>query len=188
MIPPLHVLGFSGSLRAASYNSAALRAAADLLPDGMSLDICSLIDLPLYNADVEATGTPEAVQTFRQRLAAADALLIACPEYNFSITGALKNALDWASRGKDSPLNGKPVAMLGAGGGFGTVRAQLHLRDVLLHNDMHPLNRPQVHISRAWEHFDEAGNLTNEKTREQIRALLVALAAWTRRLQEHERS
>src|SRR5436190_1845239 len=107
----IHVLGFSGSLRKASYNTALLRNASDLLPEGMTLEIFDLTPLPFFNADVEAVGIPEAVQQFKEQIAAADALLIASPEYNHSVTGALKNAIDWASRPVGhSVLNGKPMA------------------------------------------------------------------------------
>jgi len=181
----IHVLGFAGSLRKGSYNRAILRAATELLPAGMSLEIFDLLPIPLYNADVEAIGEPEPVQEFKARITAADALLIATPEYNYSIPGVLKNALDWASRpSKDSPLNGKPVAMMGAGGMFGTVRAQQHLRLIAVHNDMHVLNKPEVYISRPWEKFDGDGHLSDGATRERIRTLLEALAAWTRQLRE----
>lgn len=182
MTQAIQVLGFSGSLRKGSYNTALLRAAAELLPAGMALDIFDLAPLPFYNADVEAAGLPDAVQAFRERIAAADALLIATPEYNYSITGVLKNALDWASRPPAAPLTEKPVAIMGAGGRFGTVRAQMHLRQIMLHNNMHPLNRPEVMLMRAGEHFDATGNLTNERSRQSVIELLAALAAWTNRL------
>jgi chromate reductase len=182
MSTSVHILGFSGSLRKASYNSALLREAADMLPDGMTLEIFSLADIPLYNSDIEAEGWPDAVRDFRERIAAADALLIATPEYNFSVSGVLKNAIDWASRPPDSPLTNKPLAMMGTGGGFGTLRSQMHLRDIVLHNAMHPLNSPQVTVARAWEKFDAEGRLTDDHTRQNIRSLLEALAAWTRHM------
>jgi chromate reductase len=182
MTTPVHVLGFAGSLRSGSYNRALLRTATDLVPEGMTLETFDLAGIPLYNGDVEQIGMPEAVQTFRERIGAADALLIATPEYNYSVPGVLKNAIDWASRPPDSPLNHKPLAMMGTGGGFGTLRAQLHLREIVLHNRMMPLPSPQVTISRAWEQFDSELRLTNEKTTESIRSLLSALADWTRRL------
>ncbi len=179
----VHVLGFAGSLRRDSYNKKLLHVAQELLPAGMTLEIFDLLPIPLYNADVEAQGMPAPVQHFRERMAAADALLIATPEYNYSISGVLKNALDWASRGGPaSPLNHKPLAMMGAGGRFGTIRAQQHLRQIALHNDMHVLNRPEVYIARPWELFDVDGRLTHEPTRERIQMLLEALAAWTRKL------
>lgn len=180
---PVHVLGISGSLRQHSYNTAALRAAGEVLPEGMTLELFDLGSIPLYNGDLEAEKTPESVLQFRSRIAGADALLIATPEYNYSIPGVLKNALDWASRpARASALNGKPLALLGAGGKFGTVRAQMHLRDIALHNNMHALNKPEVYISRAWEKFDLEGRLVDEPTRREIQALLQALGEWTRRL------
>jgi chromate reductase len=184
MTNPIHVLGIAGSLRKASVNKGMLRAAADVLPDGMLLETFDLAPIPLYNGDVDAAGTPEAVRHFKARIAAADALLIATPEYNYSIPGVLKNAIDWASRPpKESPLNGKPLAIMGAGGAAGTTRAQLHLRQVAVFTNMLPLNKPEVAIQRAWEKFDADGNLTDEPSREAIRALLQALLAWTSRLQ-----
>ncbi len=182
MTASIHVVGFSGSLRTGSYNSALLRAAVEMAPAGMHIDIISLADIPLYNADVEAQGMPASVQTFRERLASADALLIATPEYNFSIPGVLKNALDWASRGPDSPLNHKPLAIMGAGGRFGTLRAQLHLRQIVQHNNMYPLNNPQITVTRAWESFDPEGRLTDERSREALQSLLSELVAWAQRL------
>jgi chromate reductase len=155
-----------------------------MLPESMSLEIFDLSPIPLYNGDVEATGIPEPVQNFKARIAAADALLIATPEYNYSIPGVLKNAIDWASRPpKDSPLNGKPVAIMGASGGpGGTIRAQMHLRHVFVFTNMLPLNKPEVRVMRAAEKFDAEGRLTDEATRKEVRALLEALAAWTRQL------
>jgi chromate reductase len=186
MANKIHVLGFSGSLRKGSFNTALLRAAVELLPEGMTLEIFDLSPLPFFNSDLEAQGTPEAVKNFKARIAAADALLIATPEYNYSIPGVLKNAIDWASRTpKDSPLNGKPVAMTGAGGMFGTVRAQMHLRQIALHNGMLVLAKPEVYVARASEKFDTAGRLIDEPTRQRLRELLEALAAWTRKLRGH---
>jgi chromate reductase len=182
----IQILGFAGSLRAKSLNKALIRAAATATPDGVTVIEYDLVGIPLFNADVEELGVPASVEDFRKHIAAADALLIACPEYNYSVTGALKNALDWASRGygpdKPSPLNGKPVAIMGAGGRFGTVRAQMHLREMLRHNDMKVLNRPEVMVPLARNHFDENLQLTNADTAAQVAKLVAALADWTRRL------
>jgi chromate reductase len=124
------------------------------------------------------------VRLFKERIAAAAALLIAVPEYNYSMSGVLKNAIDWASRPpQTSPLNGKPMAMMGAGGRFGTVRAQMHLRQTAVFTNMLALSRPEVMIQNAPEHFDEQGHLTDERSRRQVRALLEALAVWAHRLQ-----
>lgn len=169
-----HILAISGSLRSDSYNTAALRAAQELAPDGMTIDIATLEGIPLYNADEEkADGLPDAVAALRERLAAADGLLVATPEYNYSIPGVLKNALDWLSRG-ESPLAHKPTAMLGAGGRLGTVRAQMHLRQMFLHDHMHVVDEPEVFIDRASQKFTE-GVLTDERARDQIRRLLLSL-------------
>lgn len=179
---PLRVLGISGSLRRASYNTALLRAAAELLPWGMTLETFDLAPLPMFNQDHE-TPFPEAVAHFRARVAQADALLIATPEYNSSISGALKNALDWASRSPQQPLNGKPVAIMGAStGNFGTVRSQLHLRQVLTHVGALPLGKPEVLVARAEQTFNTEGRLVDAAARGFLRDLLVALAEWTRRV------
>jgi chromate reductase, NAD(P)H dehydrogenase (quinone) len=179
----MNVLGIAGSLRAGSHNKALLRAASELLPEGMALEIFDLAPIPLYNEDVELAGFPPSVRTFRERVAAADALLIATPEYNYSIPGVLKNALDWASRPPDRPILRKPVAIMGASnGGFGTVRSQLHLRQVFVTLDMRPVQKPEVMVSFAQDKIDAAGRLTDEKTREAIRKLLEALAAWVGQL------
>jgi chromate reductase len=186
MSQPVHILGFAGSLRQNSYNKALLRAAQELLPPNATLEIFDLEGLPFFNADVEAVGTPESVRQFRTRLQAADALLIASPEYNYSLTAVLKNAIDWASRrgpeGK-SPLDDKPIAIMGAGGRFGTARAQTHLRDILIHNNNFVVPGPEVTVARASQEFDVSFNLINEQYRSQIGRLLQNLADLTRRLQ-----
>ncbi len=172
----VRVLGFSGSLRRGSYNTAALRAATQVVPEGMELEVFDLALIPLYNEDFVADPC-EAVVRFKERIAASDALLIASPEYNYSIPGVLKNAIDWASRPPDtSPLGGKPVAIMGASTGIlGTARAQYHLRQVAVFTNMLLLNRPEVFITVAHTKFDEAGNLLDDDTRERIRHLLEAL-------------
>jgi chromate reductase, NAD(P)H dehydrogenase (quinone) len=179
----MKVLGISGSLRKGSYNSAALRAAQGLAPQGMTIDIAEIGDIPLYNEDVRSDGLPSSVERLRGAIAAADALLVVSPEYNFSVPGVLKNAIDWASRPPNQPFDGKPVAIMGASGGlFGTARAQYHLRQMLIFLNAFPVNKPEVMIGQAQTKFDEAGNLTDEATREFIRKLLVSLVAWTERL------
>src|SRR5688500_6538103 len=169
MTETIHVLGFSGSLRKSSYNTGLLREAAKLLPAGMTFETFDLQLIPFYNADVDTEGVPDAVRDFKERIAAADALLIATPEYNYSVTGVLKNAIDWASRPpKDTPLAGKPAAIMGAGGIYGTVRSQLHLRQIFLFTGTHVMPKPDVHVMRSWEQLEPDGNLTNEETREGI--------------------
>lgn len=187
MTTPVHVLGVSGSLRRGSLNTALLHAAAERLPEGMTLEIHDLAAIPLYNGDLEASGMPAPVQAFKERIAAADALLIATPEYNYSIPGVLKNALDWASRPMPSPMGGKPLAITGAGGRFGTVRAQLHLRQIAVYLNLLPLNKPELMIPLAWEKFDEQGQLTDEPTRTALHDLLAALGDWTRQLRGEPR-
>src|SRR6476661_6484015 len=140
----LTVLGISGSLRKASYNTAALRTAQALAPAGMTIETFDLSPLPLYNEDVKAVGFPPVVQELRARIKAADALLFACPEYNYSMSGVLKNAIDWASRPPDQPFDDKPVAILGANpSALGTGRAQYHLRQMLIFLNALPVNRPE---------------------------------------------
>jgi chromate reductase, NAD(P)H dehydrogenase (quinone) len=187
----IRVLGFAGSLRQKSYNRALLQAAETVLPADMTLTIFDLIDIPLFNQDVEARGIPEPVLAFREAFKAADALLIATPEYNFSVPGVLKNALDWASRkGPDpqAPLDDKVAAIMGAGGMGGTVRAQLHLRDILAHNRLFVVPHPQLMVARAWEHFDQDGALTDEATRARLGSLLLELRdlTWKLRRQPEE--
>ncbi|HWG84965.1 MAG TPA: NAD(P)H-dependent oxidoreductase [Deinococcales bacterium] len=183
----LDILAISGSLRRASLNSGLVRAAQEVAPEGIRITSFDLTPVPFYDADREAEGVPGPVADLRARIAVADAILIATPEYNYSVPGVLKNALDWASRPpRQSPLTAKPLAMMGAGGMLGTVRAQMHLRQILLHNDVRVLSKPEVYVARGWEKFDRDGNLTDESTREQVRVLVQALAAWTRHLQVGE--
>ena len=185
MSDPIRILGLSGSLRRASLNTALLRAASELLPADAALEIHPLADLPFFNEDVEAEGgLPDPVRALKARIEAADALLLAVPEYNYSIAPALKNALDWASRPHGaSVLVGKPVAILGASAGMGTVRAQLHLRDVAITTGLHVLNQPEIFVGRAAEKFDEALRLTDEPTRAILARMLQRLVHWTRAIQ-----
>lgn len=184
MPKPVHVLGFAGSLRKQSYNRSLLAAAEDYLPEGVTLEQYDISDIPLFDQDVlDNEGYPPAAQRFRDRVAAADAVLIVTPEYNYSVPGVLKNTLDWASRPPSQPFNGKPVAIMGASDGpWGTIRAQLHLRQVLVFLNAYPVQQPQVMVPKASEKFDDRGRLTDERTGDQVRALLQALADWTRRL------
>jgi chromate reductase len=171
------ILGISGSLRKGSYNGGLLEAAKKLLPANCSLEIFDLSDIPLYNQDKEAK-LPKAVVELKAKVRAADAILIATPEYNYSMPGVLKNALDWGSRPYgDNAWDGKPLAIMGASPGMlGTARAQYHLRQVFVYLNMHALNRPEVMVPAAHEKFDAKGRLTDAKTREKIKELLKALA------------
>lgn len=184
----MRLLGISGSLRGGSYNTALLNEAMDLLPEDLTLEVFGLHDIPLFNSDVEARGFPPGVQVFRDKIRAADGLLFAAPEYNYSITGVLKNAIDWASRGEKSedgadlgsPLDEKPVAVMGAGGRLGTVRAQAHFRQIALHNSMRVMIDPELFVPRPWSKFDEDGRLVHLRTRERLRRFLAAIPAWVR--------
>lgn len=185
MTQPLRVLGLCGSLRKGSYNAAALRVAQGVLPAGMSLEIADISGIPLYNSDHDGDKMPAVVRAFKEKIGAADALLIATPEYNYSVPGVLKNAIDWASRPTDGkvPIMGKPLAIMGASMGMlGTARAQYHLRQICVFLDMHPVNRPEVFIAKAHEKFNDNGELTDEPTRQIIKDLLVSLAGWTIKL------
>jgi chromate reductase, NAD(P)H dehydrogenase (quinone) len=177
----ISVLGICGSLRSGSYNRATLRTAIELKPPGMTIETADISAFPPYNEDVWAQGYPAPVETFRGQIRTADALLFVTPEYNYSIPGVLKNAIDWASRPPDQPFAGKPIAMMGAGAGMaGTARAQYDLRRCCVFLDMHPVNRPEVLIGQAQTKFDAEGRLTDEAARGFIRDLLVALEQWTR--------
>jgi len=179
----VRIVGIAGSLRKGSYNRSALRAAVKLVPPGSTLEISDLDDIPPFNEDHERD-PPAAVRQLRTAVKAADAVLIATPEYNYSVPGVLKNAIDWASRPYgESTWNGKPVGIMGASVGvLGTARAQYHLRQMFVFLNMFPLNQPEVMIANAAEKFDERGNLKDLKTSEKIKELLEALVDWTRRL------
>ncbi len=183
MSDDIRVLGICGSLRKGSFNGAALRAAQELAPAGMVIESYDISAIPLYNGDVEAAGLPAPVADLRARIATADALLVVTPEYNFSIPGVLKNAIDWASRPPQPPFNGKPAAIMGAAGGIlGTGRSQYHLRQVLSGLNCLLVNRPEVFIAGAPGKFDADLTLTDAPTRDLIAALLKALQDWTLRV------
>jgi chromate reductase len=179
----VRVLALSGSLRKASFNTALLRAAVELAPEGMSITIGETRDLPLYDEDLRAAGLPAPAARLRAEVERADAILVATPEYNYSLPGGLKNAIDWASRPPHQPFAGKALAMMGASGGTsGTMRAQYHLRQVAVFLDMHAVNKPEVFVRNAAAAFDAEGRLVDPASREAIRALLEALAALTDKL------
>jgi chromate reductase, NAD(P)H dehydrogenase (quinone) len=181
----IHVLAFAGSLRKGSYNKALIRAAVTVTPPNMALEVYDLEGIPPYNADLESN-PPARVVEFKEKIRQADALLIATPEYNYSVPGILKNAIDWASRpAVGNPLEGKPVALMSASTSrFGGARAQYHLRQTFVFLNMHPINKPEVMLSDAAHNVDEkTGEVTNEQTVKLVGQLLEALAAWTLRLQ-----
>ena len=180
----IHILGIAGSLRRNSYNRAALRAAQQLAPDDATIDVFELDDIPVFSQDEEKQ-PPAKVVEFKKQIWAADAILLVTPEYNYSIPGVLKNAIDWASRPYgDSAWTDKPVALMGASSGrLGTARAQYHLRQVFVFLKMHTLNEPEVMIANAADQFDAEGNLKDEAAKKLIRDLLSNLVSWTRRLQ-----
>ncbi len=178
----LHIFGISGSLRAGSYNMALLRAAAEMLPPGVTLETGRIDDLPLYNDDLRAAGDPEPVARLKRQIEAADAFLIATPECNYSIPGVLKNALDWASRPpKTCCLRQKPIGIMGCSSGeSGTMRSQLALRQMFVFTDSYAMLQPELRVPRAGEVFDAAGRLTDEAIRERLGLFLRALADWAR--------
>ena len=185
MTEAVKLLGLVGSLRKGSYNKALMRTAMQLLPEGVTMDVFDLAKIPPFNQDLERT-PPEVVKQFKAKIRAADALFIASPEYNYSIPGVLKNAIDWASRpSSENAFDGKPVAVMSASiGRLGGARMQYHLRQVFVFLNMYPINRPEFMLSNAENSFDDEGNLTDEGTRQRLKELLEALATWTRKLKE----
>jgi chromate reductase len=181
----IKILGFAGSLRKDSYNKSLLRAALELVPKDAELEPFDLEGIPPFNQDLE-NQPPEKVKEFKAKIRAADAILIVTPEYNYSIPGVLKNAIDWASRPYgDNAFEHKPVAIMGASiGAMGTARAQYHLRQCFVFLTCFALNQPEVMVPFAQEKIDKDGKLTDQKTRDKIRELLESLVAWTRRLKK----
>jgi chromate reductase, NAD(P)H dehydrogenase (quinone) len=177
MASTINLVGMSGSLRKKSFNTAALRAAQSLLPEGVAMELLDIGGFPLYNDDVREQGYPEVVQHFRQKLADADGILIVTPEYNYSVSGVLKNAIDWGSRPPKQPFDGKPIAIMSASqGALGGARAQYHMRQMFVFLNGAVLNRPEVMISVAQTKFDDEGRLKDEPTREMVGKLVAALA------------
>ena len=175
----IRLAGISGSLRKDSFNTMLLNAAKNLLPEGVTMEIISIADLPMYNGDLDIPSTtqrPDSVEQFRDALAKADALVIVSPEYNYSIPGGLKNAIDWASRGKDSPILNKPVALMGATPGlWGTIRMQQAFLPVFQTLNMKPVYKPEILLAQANTKFDEQGNLIDKTAEELISKKLLAL-------------
>jgi chromate reductase len=181
--PSIRLLGICGSLRRLSYNAGALRAVASVLPGGSSFAIADLAPLPFYNADVEQGGLPDSVKAFRREVAAADALIFAVPEYNFSLTGALKNALEWLSRPPAPPADGKPCAVFGASvSPLGTARGQFHFRHVAVSLNMVVVNAPHVDIANAKSKFDDQSRLTDAAALDSLAQLVSELSRLTLRL------
>src|SRR5215216_2627000 len=185
MSKDIRILGIAGSLRRDSYNRAALRAATELTPAGATLDVFEIDGLPGFSQD-EEQNPPAKIVELKQRIREADAILIVTPEYNYSVPGVLKNAIDWASRPYgDSAWNGKPAAIMGASvGTIGTARAQYHLRQMFVFLNVFAVNQPEVMISNAAKRFDADGNLTDERTKDYIRQLLQSLVELTRRIRQ----
>jgi chromate reductase len=185
MNKPITILGFAGSLRKGSYNKALLRAALELIPKDAKLEIFDLEGIPPFNQDLESR-MPEKVKEFKAKIQAADAILVVTPEYNYSMSGVLKNAIDWASRPYgDNSFEGKPVAIMSASVGMlGGARAQYHLRQSFVFLNMYPINRPEVMVAHADEKVDENGRIVDEATREKIKELLENLIDWTEKLKK----
>lgn len=181
----MKVLAIAGSVRRASYNRGLVRAACKLAPSGMDIIEADISPIPLYNGDHDGEQKPEPVLALASQIEEAEALLFATPEYNYSIPGVLKNTIDWLSRVPGSVFAGKPAAIMGASmGGMGTSRSQYHLRQVLLSQDVHLLNKPEVFVSAAHKKCDDNGDLQDDKTRELIRKQLLALHSWATTLSE----
>ena len=177
------ILAFAGSLRKDSYNKALVRAAVEVAPETVEIETFDLEGIPPFNQDFESSPPPKVVE-FKEKIRQADALLIATPEYNYSVPGVLKNALDWASRPRQStPLDSKAVAIMSASTGrFGGARAQYHLRQSFVFLNIHTINRPEVMLSDAASNVDAEGRVTNEQTRALIRQLIEAIVAWNRQV------
>jgi len=179
----IRILGFAGSLRRQSFNKSILTKARELIPKNVELEIFDLEGIPLFNQDLESD-LPLRVKEFKNAIKMADAILISTPEYNYSIPGVLKNAIDWASRpfGENS-FKGKPVAIMGASpGNLGTARAQYHLRQCLGSLDMRPLNLPEVMVPKVHEKINSSGTLTDANTRHIIEAQLMEFVVWIQKM------
>ena len=180
----VRVLAFAGSLRAGSLNRALLRAAVELAPPGLALEVFDLAEVPLYNGDLEAVGDPPAVAALKVAIAAADGVLIATPEYNFSLPPVLKNAIDWVSKMPNQPFNNKPVAVFSASTGpLGGARVQYDVRKILVQLWGLVLPRPEVFIGSAAGKFAD-GKLTDETTRKFLTELLAGFKDWIARMQK----
>ena len=183
MNKPIRILGIAGSVRQHSYNRGVLQAAAELAPEGATLEIFDIADLPDFNQDKEQN-PPAKIVELKKRIREADAILFATPEYNYSVPGVLKNVIDWVSRPYgDNAWEGKPAAIMGASiGSIATARAQYHLRQMMVFLNMFPINQPEVMIGNATQKFDKDGNLIDEKTKKFIQQQLQTLVTWTQRI------
>lgn len=181
----MKILAFAGSLRKGSFNKSLLRAAKEVTPEGMNIEIFDLEGIPLFNADVEARGDPKRVKEFKEAIRNADGLLIASPEYNHGITGVTKNAIDWESRPvKDMPISGNPVGILGASPGItGTARSQDQLRQSLKSVEAYCMAKPEFLLFRAHEKINEEGELTDQRTLEFLNSYLKSFADWVKKIQ-----
>lgn len=178
----MKILAFVGSLRKDSLNKKLLSSAIKLAPEGMEVEVFDLKDIPLYNKEIQDQGFPEPVASLREKIKNADGVLIVTPEYNHSFSGVIKNAIDWISRPPEQPFNEKPLAIMGASdGGFGTVRAQIHLRAVFPTLNAYVMNRPQLHLANADKKFDSDGNLTDEEDLEKIKKFMQAFFEWVKK-------
>ncbi len=180
----MRILGICGSLRKASFNMAALRACSELMPQGMTLQIAEIGDIPIFNQDVLDAGMPAPVRRIREQIVAADGLLLASPEYNFSVPAPLKNVIDWASRPPNQSFQDKPIAVFSAAAGpLGGARVQYDLRRILTQLWGHVLPRPEVFIGMAPSKFDAQGRLADETTRKFLTDLLSGFRDWIVRMQ-----
>ena len=179
----ISILGISGSGRKRSYNTALLESAKQLLPKDATLEVTDVSRLPLYNQDLEHD-LPESVKDLKKKIRSADAIMIATPEHNYSVTAVLKNAIEWGNRPQsDASWSGKPAAVISASTGLrGGVRVQLHLRQIMIDLNMYPINRPLLLVANAQDKFNQDLKLTDEETIETLREVLSALVEWTRRL------
>lgn len=175
----MKIIALSGSLRKKSYNTGLIRAAQDLKPENMDIEYFDIKGIPLYDEDIKENGIPEKVIELGEKIRNADGILLAVPEYNYSFTAALKNAIDWISRLPEQPFAGKPLAMMGASPGlFGTVRAQMQLRQPLIFMNAKVMNKPEVYVGGAKDKFNAEGSLTDGKTKEHLSKMLGAFRAF----------
>ena len=183
----LRILGISGSARKGSYNFSLLMEAKASMPEGVEMQIFDTSSLPLYNQDLDHS-LPAQVKEFKREIASADSVLFATPEHNYTVPALLKNAIEWGSRPEDdNSWDGKPAAIMSAStSARGGARAQLDLRKIMVDINMYPMNRPQLIVAMAEEKFDSSSKLTDEKVRQRVRELVLALVAWTRKMRPEE--